>query len=116
MMKQFYKTSHSNDLVSKSTAMIINKLNFKNIIMKLFNKSNKTKCKVFQNKNIYAPFSSNQELNLYYQNLNINIKTLYDCLFDTEELTMYEILQKMNMFYMFDLNKNDFTVLNKLLK
>lgn len=118
LIKQYYYLSHSNDLVTKSTTMMLYKINYKDPKMKLFDaeKSKDKKCKIFQKSHIYAPFSTKQELQLYHQNLDLNIKSVYNCLYNYEELSMYEILQKMNLFFMFDLNKNDYNIFSKILK
>ena len=119
LLKQHHNISHSNDLITKSTSMMLYKINYKDLKMKLFDaeKSKDQKCKIFQRNHIYMPhFTSGQELKLYHQSLDLNIKSVYNCLFDYEELSMYEILQKMNLFFMFDLNKNDYNIFSKILK
>ena len=117
-IKQYHNLSHSNNLITKSTTMMLHKMNYKDPKMQLFDaeRSKDKKCKIFQKNHIYAPFSTNQELKLYHQTLDLNIKSVYNCLFDYEELTMFEILQKMNLFFIFDLNKNDYNIYSKILR
>ena len=74
-------------------------------------------CSLYNNKPIYIPFNENHDkIRKYLNELNLKISNIYNCFYDKNDKSFYELIQKFNMFGINEINQSNYKTCRHMLR
>ena len=74
-------------------------------------------CSLYNNKPIYIPFNeTHDKIRKYLNELNLKISNIYNCFYNKNDKSFYELIQKFNMFGINEINQSNYKTCRHMLR